>query len=148
MSELEFQISGETYRAGRLSAFDQFEVAARMAPALLQLGRMRADGKTPDGRPLGPVEYARALCLMSGNLAREQMDAILAMALARVHKRQGPVDRYTWAPVAAGNGQPMFPEFGELMACMIALWHVLEVSRIPDFFFDPPSGKAAHPKAA
>lgn len=148
MAEYQFQIGGDHYIAKRLSAFDQFEIAARLSPALLQLGQMRRGGKTPDGRPLGPREYARALCLMSGNLPREQMDAILAMALAAVQKRQGTTDQHVWAPVVAQNGEPMFPEFGDLMTCMLALWHVIEASRLPDFFFDPPSAKGAQPAAA
>jgi tail assembly chaperone len=149
MDDLEFELDGQTYRAGKLSAFDQFEVASRLAPALIQLGRMRAAGKGEDGKPLGPQDYARALCLMSGQLPREQMDAILGMALRAVRKRQQGADgSIAWAPVlAAGSDRPMFAEFGQLLTCMTALWRVIEASRIPDFFFDPPATSAAQPPA-
>lgn len=83
---MEFEISGQTYRATKLDAFKQLHLSRRLAPVL--------SGNADDTTPMVPAILA-ALAQMSDS----QLNYILHICLSSVQKQQGTA----FAPIYIGG---------------------------------------------
>jgi hypothetical protein len=105
---MEFEIAGNTYRAGKLDAFKQFHVSRRLAPVLGGLAMVAGGEQDRLSALLQPITEAVA------RMSDTDCDYILQTCLGVVQRQQGS----TWAPVfAAGRGALMFEDI-DLSAMM------------------------------
>jgi hypothetical protein len=94
---MEFDIAGNTYRAGKMDTFKQFHVSRRLAPVLGGLAAV-AGGDVKDFTAfLQPI--ADAIARMSD----ADCDFILQSCLGVVQRQQGNA----WSPVFAGAGKAL-----------------------------------------
>ncbi len=125
MSENEFTVGGHRYRADRLNARQQFDIARRLSYTLVQLGAE----KKPDFKPT-PENFSRIFLVTSGFVPQADMDMALNVCLGVV-KRHIPGD-IGWASLTAANGSLMYADIG--MAEMLQIvWHVIAAHRLVDF---------------
>jgi hypothetical protein len=124
MSDTEFKIGANDYRAGRLSARQQFDVARRLSFVLTMLGAE----KTAEFKAT-PENFARIILVTAGQVPQADMDAALTLCLSTV-KRKIPGD-IGWAPLTAPGGALMMdidmPELLEIV------WRVVSAHRMVDF---------------
>jgi len=97
---MEFEISGQTYRSGKLNARKQFHVARRLAPVLGGLADASAAGAESFSKFLQPI--ADAISHMSD----ADCDYVLDNCLAVVSRQQGTA----WAPIMASSKAIMFDD--------------------------------------
>lgn len=96
----EFEIAGQTYRAGKLDAFRQFHVFRRLTPVLGSMGGLNRAAENPM-EALAPVAQAIA------GLSDADCEYVLGTCLGVVQRRQGT----TWANVwNASAKRPMFDD--------------------------------------
>jgi hypothetical protein len=125
MADNEFKVGHHTYRAGRLDARKQFDVARRLSYVLVQLGAE----KKADFKP-SAENFARIILVTTGYIPQADMDAALNICLSVV-KRHIPGD-IGWAALTASNGALMYEDIG--MAEMLQIvWHVISMHRLVDF---------------
>lgn len=125
MTDTEFQIGPHNYRAGRLNARQQFDVARRLSYVLTMLGAE----KSPEFKPT-PENFARIILVTSGSIPQADVDAALNICLGVV-KRKLPNDQ-GWAAIVASNGAMMHEDID--MATMLEIvWHVVSAHRMVDF---------------
>lgn len=122
----EFKVAGHTCRVEPLSIFDQFDIARRVAPVITMLVLQKDREKLKAG-------FGRAFVSMSSGLSRDDGQIIMSLCLARVSRKQGTA----FAPVQV-NGQVMFEDI-DMPAALEMIWHVLERSKVIDFFDAPAS---------
>jgi hypothetical protein len=127
LTDAEFTIGPHTYRAARLNARQQFDVARRLTNVLAMLGAE----KSPEFKPT-PDNFARAILFSAGSIPQADMDMALGTCLGVV-KRRMPGDQ-GWAPIATSSGSLMYDDMG-MPEMLEALWHVLSAHRLPDFLY-------------
>ena len=118
------EIGGHKYRFDPLDVFDQLDVARRLAPIVALLTMQKDREKLKSG-------FARAFVSMSSGMSREDVRAVLALCLAKVHRNQAG----NYAPVCP-SGQIMFEDI-DLPRSLELLWEVLARNKIIDFFDEP-----------
>jgi hypothetical protein len=107
---MEFEIAGNTYRAGKMPTFTQFHVSRRLAPVLSGLAVTAGEEAANFAAFLQPI--AEAVARMSD----ADCDFILDACLGVVQRQQGT----SWAPVYVGAKQAlMFDDID--MAVMLQL---------------------------
>jgi hypothetical protein len=118
----EFEVDGQTYRSGKMSARTQFHVLRRMAPIV---GPLQAMSASP-----GAAETLAALVEAIGSLSDEASDYIMDNCLAVVDRKQGETG---WAKIKpAGGSAIMFADI-DLMAMLQIASHVLRDNFTPLF---------------
>ncbi len=133
-AELEFKVDGHTYRARRISAFDQMHVASEWRDVLmgLSLAKKNRDAKVTD------EQFREATNIIVtgglGRVAAQSREGITRLALGVV-KRQ---ERGGWADVATADGTVMFDDI-RLPQIVSILYAVLDHNGLVDFFFAGPS---------
>lgn len=124
----EFEISGQTYRAGRLDAFAQLHVARRLLPVVGGFGgveQMKTGGAAGLMGQLGPGLDAFA------KLPNDDVDFVINTCLGVV-QRQVAGDR-GWQKITAGGGLAMFEDI-DLIVMLQLVWKVLE-AHLEGLFF-------------
>lgn len=134
---IEFEINGQQYRAEKLDAFQQCDVAALLLPLVGgiadTLKRVFREGRPDWGAAVAQLldsdiaETIEPLAKAFAEMKREDRHFIITTCLSRVSRaQQGAVG---WAPVLASNGVVMFPEIRDDLSTVVRLvWKVLEHS--------------------
>lgn len=102
-----FRYGDNTYRAGRLSTFDQLELATTCREAFFSLSIM-AKQIEEKGLKLSESEFSKALCGFLGNLPRDTRDDAVKMCLTVVYRGRGKNNTH-WDPLYS-SGQLMFTD--------------------------------------
>jgi hypothetical protein len=125
LTDTEFTIGAHHYRADRLNARQQFDVARRLSYVLTTLGAE----KSPEFKPT-PENFARIILVTSGMIPQSDMDAALNICLGAVKRKlHGDLG---WGPIVASNGALIHDDID--MATMLELvWHIVSAHRMVDF---------------
>jgi hypothetical protein len=129
----EFPVGGHTYHVDPLSSFDQFDIARRVAPIITVLVMQKDREKLKAG-------FARAFVSLSSGITRDDGQAILTLCLGKVQRK----DHVGFAPILAA-GKMMYEDI-DMPRMLELVWHVLDVSKIIDFF-DVPASVSQKPGA-
>ena len=104
-------VNGEQYRTGKLTAFQQFHIARRLAPVFFALGGVRGRVEqaaqvtdAPDVDTL--LEAFEPLAEAVSQLSDADSEYVLKACFLVGAKQQGPA----WAPLLAPNGALMFQD--------------------------------------
>jgi hypothetical protein len=150
ITEVEFELDGHAYRAGRLSTFDQLRIAGMWRDALLGL----AFAKKERPKEVTDAGFREAINLIMvgglGKLTRQSQDEITHLALSTVTRQQA--GNVGWAPVVAPGGAMMFQDIG-LPQLVVIMYRVFDHNGILDFFSgglsisegEPPKKEAGSP---
>lgn len=124
-------VGAHDYSIGRMSVFDQAEIARRLSTVLVGLAMMKQANET---EPLGPDAFATAMLTLSRPIPQPDWDWVLAKCLSVVSRREGDTG---WQPVRNRNsGDLQYADIG--MTEMLELvWRVTEAHELPDFFSRP-----------
>lgn len=125
LSESEFTVGSNQYRAGRLNARQQFDVARRLRDVLMILGMERG----PEFKST-PENFARIVLVSSGNVPQADMDIALNICLG-VIKRRMPGDQ-GWVVIITPTGALMFDDI-DMPVMLQLVWHVVNAHRMVDF---------------
>ncbi len=128
-------VGGEKYRVGRLSTFDQFNLASDFRDPLSGLAFLRRDRP----KDVTDAQYAKAVeFLITGGAAFSapaQRQRIINLCLSAVKRKSG----VGWTPVINAEGGVQFKDVD--LAGMIALmYRVFEHNGLLDFFSEGPFG--------
>ena len=136
-TEIEFKVGDHTYRAGRLSTFDQMNLAADFRDCLSGLAYLKK------GRPakVTDEQYAKTVEFivtggMSG-LAAERRQRVINLCLSKV-KRRAAGKGIGWSDVVSAEGDLMFQDVG-LGPLIAIMYRVFEHNGLLDFFLEGPS---------
>lgn len=148
---LDFDLNGVSYRAGKLTPFQQFNIVRKLAPILVSVaekaeGNLLAGligaGRGADDKP----DMTKLLTpVLQGIADLEEADAnmVLNGCLRVVSRQQGP----GYAPVLAqGTGAMMFDDI-DLPIMLQLVWKVLE-HNLSGFFQDVPQSSSEQPAPA
>jgi Phage tail assembly chaperone protein, TAC len=128
---MELEIKGETYRTGRLNAFQQFHVARKLAPAVFALGKsagklkplveaMQKKNETGSFEGLDTIiELVQPMVEALGEMKEEDVDYVLKTCMTVCERKQGAA----WARTVSANGRFMFEdvELPELIQLTVAV---------------------------
>jgi len=142
--EREFVVDGHRYRAGRLDAFQQLDVASQWRDALLGLAFAKKNRQSE----ISDESYRDAVFVITtgalGHVTKQSRDEITRLGLSVVQRQQKEAGR-GWSPVLAPGGGMMFQDM-ELPQIVQILYEVFDHNRIVDFFSGGPSDSQG-PKA-
>ncbi len=138
----EFKVGAHTYRAAKLTVFQELHVSRKVGSVLIYLGSMQKDAQIeaskerkesdpPPPAPPGPAEYARMIVSISSPISQENMDFAMATCLGAVSRKQAAI----WSPIMAPTGGMMFQDIS-LLEMMEIFYHVLRGAGLVDFFFE------------
>lgn len=132
---MDVNVGGNNYRIEPFaSVFTSFEVARELGQVLAGLAMMKkADPETK----MAASQYAQAICALSADVNRSDVDRATELCLASVSREQAGGAAYM-PIVAPGTRRMMFADI-DLMTMLELVWRVLEVNRLPDFFSAFPS---------
>jgi hypothetical protein len=122
----EFSIDNIDYRVEKLDAFRQFALVRKLAPAFTLLAGQ------PD-KEAARAGFPRAFAAISASLTNDDANDVLQICLGACMRRQGG----NWARVSAPNGSLMFGDMNDISVVLQIVWHVVEESRLIDFFAEP-----------
>lgn len=134
-AEVQVEIGGQSYRVGRLSTFDQFNLASDFRDALSGLAFLRRDRPkdVDDAAYAKTVEY-----IVTGGAAflnPERRQRVVDLCLKVVKRKSG----VGWTPVTNDAGGMQFKDL-DLAAMVALLYRVVEHNGLLDFFSEgPPS---------
>ena len=126
---VEFDSSGKTYRAGRLSAFQQLHVSRRIAPLLPPLipvfmqiaGSLQGGGNAM--AVLGRTELLQPFTDSLAQLPDDAAEYVVATCLSVVQRQQ----ETGWAPVwNAGAKRAMFDDLNDIGALLPIVVRVIQ----------------------
>lgn len=151
MAEVEFAVSGQTYRTTKMNTFVQFHLARRVAPLMIPIAAQLGEGgdlrqvlAAGGGEPM--MQFAVPIIEAIGTMSDTDAENIIFPCLAVVQRQSGPA----WSNVLAGGGlgshAMMFDDI-TLPDMLQLVWKVLEVN-LQAFFHAVPStsgGPAAAP---
>lgn len=127
----EAKIAGQTYRAGRLAAFDAMDVAKRLSGALIALSATEKEDFSGE-------DFAKGFILMAAGITRTDVDAAVGMLLGVCHRKiSGDTG---WAPVMV-DGNLMFPDDMDFTTMLQVAHLALVANRLigkTSFFAMPP----------
>jgi hypothetical protein len=134
---LEFEVNGHGYRAGKLDAFQQWNVTRRLLPVIggatdsfLKATQAIAGGHDPKIALARLMETSATsiiepLTQALGRLSDADSDFIITTCLSRVQRRQGSNN---WAPMVASNGHLMFAADLDMPEMLSVVWKVIEAN--------------------
>ena len=136
---MELEINNQSYRTGKLNAFQQMHVSRRLAPILIALGKSAKEVlAVPEGAgqddaavmAFGPVADALA------NMPEDDVNYVINTALSVTTRKQGNL----YSKVLQSNGNLMFEDMGaaELMQLTVAV-----IRENIGGFFPQPTGSAS-----
>lgn len=143
--EREFKVDDQTYRASRISVFDQLNVASQWREALMGLA-MAKKNRPPE---MGDAAFRETVAIvLTGALARvetsrrEEVTQLLVSAVKR--KGKGGKTGVGWFSVAAPGGAAAFDDV-QLPQLVSILYEVLDHNGLLDFFSVGPSASEEKP---
>lgn len=131
--ETEVTIGSHKYRAGRMSVFEQLDVAADYRDILLGLALI----KTNRPKEMTDKEYHNAvqyIMASRGNMNPEIRHRVMNTCLSKVVRNSG----VGWTPILSANDTLQFDDI-ELPAFVTLAYAVLEHNKLIDFFAASPS---------
>ena len=87
---MEFEIAGQTYRAGKLNAKQQLHVSRRLAPLFAAMAPALKPGVSLADMPVEPLAEALA------GLPDAAVDYVVDTCLSVVQRQQGPAWQFVW----------------------------------------------------
>jgi hypothetical protein len=130
----EVPIGNQSYRIGRMSVFDQMNVASEFRDIISGLALLR--GKRP--KDLADADYNTAIQFIlasPGGVTTEVRERVMNTCLRQVQRRgQGG----TWSPLMAADNVPQFSDVGLPEMCRL-LYESFEHNKLLDFFSTGPS---------
>jgi hypothetical protein len=133
MLETELTVGSHKYRAGRMSVFEQMDVAADFRDILVGLALMKAERP----KDMTDKEYQRAMQFIMasrGNMTPEARHRVMNMCLSKVQRNSGT----GWAPVLSADNTLQFDDI-DLPDFVTLAYAVLEHNKLIDFFGASPS---------
>jgi hypothetical protein len=131
--ETEVTIGSHKYRAGRMSVFEQLDVAADLRDILIGLSLIKTDRP----KEMTDKEHDRAVQFIMasrGNMSPEVRHRVMNLCLSKVVRNSG----VGWTPILSANDTLQFDDI-ELPAFITLVYAVLEHNRLIDFFGESPS---------
>jgi hypothetical protein len=150
--EFEFKVGEHTYRATRMNAFEQFEVARLLRNVLTGLALIEEEvekaakkTKKPQPKP-SPHNFVQLMCNMAGGLTETESNNSIALCLSKVQRsvqsREGGVG-WSSIQVADNNQRSMMFADIEMSQMLEIVWHVVKNNGLIDFFAVSPSNSQA-----
>lgn len=124
----EFKVGDHAYRAQRMSALDQYDVARKWSPLLVWL--------SAGSQELDPESFARGFCAVSTAIPKEDSDMVMGVCLSTVSRQM--TGGAGFAPVRGPDGQLRFNDI-ELTDMLQIVFHVLQHNKLISFFTVPPA---------
>lgn len=120
----EFQINGQTYKAGKLDAFKQFHIVRRLAPLLAGMSDVLRGGPTAAMARLKEDPLGAALPIIEclGKMPDDEANYVITSCLSVVQRQQAQIG---WANLTSSQGDLMFEDIGMPEMLQIT-WKVLE----------------------
>lgn len=146
MSEAEFEVGGEKYRATKMGVLVQFHLARKIAPLMMpvaealasQLGGKLGDKLTADGlKDVSPDQialFAGPVIDALGRMTDDEANDIIFPCLAVVQRYQ----TVGWQPLLATGSRSLMFEDINLQTMLQLVWQVL-AANLAGFFQDVPS---------
>jgi hypothetical protein len=135
---MEFELAGQSYRAGKIDARAQFHIVRRLAPVLGELAPAAAGGK------MGGLDAIPPLANAIAKLSDADADYCLFGLLAVVTRKQP--QGTGWGPVTAGNAL-MYDDI-DMVGMLQLAWKALEFNMSGFFAALPSDLKEAARKAS
>ena len=138
-----FQAGGHSYRAGRLSTFDQLELATTLRQVFFNMALLEKAAEA-DGKPMDEASHAQAVCGFLGTVSAEERRTAVDTCLGAVSRRRDNTD--LWDPVTQG-GQLMFQDL-DLPELMVIVYRVAHHNGLFRFFSVSPDTGGSLPLVA
>jgi hypothetical protein len=104
---VDFEISGSTYRAEKISALKQFHVMRRLLPLLSGLApALKIAREAKDGGTDVMLKMLEPMADILAKMSDEDSDYVIKTCLTGCYKQQGGA----FAPITARDGQIMFQD--------------------------------------
>jgi hypothetical protein len=133
----EVPISGQTYRIGRMSVFDQMNVASEFRDIISGLAILRS--KRPKKMADEDFDNAMRFILASpGGVSTDTRDRVSNTCLRSVTRRGVGG---AWSPILTSDNVLQFSDIGLPEMCKL-LYESFEHNKLLDFFSTGPSGSA------
>lgn len=141
---IEFDVSGKTYRTGKMNAFKQFALMKRILPivgAMGDFGGMAIAMKAGEGGA-ALAQFAGPLIDAISRMPDADSDFVLTECMAVCSRRDGENWQAIWNHAA---GQPQFADI-ELAAMLQIAWNVIQdnmavfMAGLPLAFTEPTPG--------
>jgi hypothetical protein len=124
-------IGGHKYRIGRLSTFDQLDVATDLGNVFFRMSILE-QGAKKNGQSYSEEQAAQSFCAMCVDLEKSKRDAIFRKCLLVVQRAHAKV----WGNVIM-NGEVMFQDI-DLRELLQIVLHVVKHNGILAFFVAAP----------
>ena len=132
VTELEFKVDGHTYRAGRISTFDQMHVAAQWRETLMALAFAK---KNRTEKVTDEIYRETVTVIMAGGLGHitaQSREEITRLALSVVTRQQKGTG-VGWAQITTSDGTIVFDDI-RLPQLISILYNVFDHNGLVDFF--------------
>ena len=147
-----FTIGEHTYRTGRLSTFDQLELATTLRQVFFNLALLEKEAKAQK-LPTSTHTFVQAMCGLFGTLSRDERDTALRLSLSVAARGRGK-NNTNWDPAYLGD-QFMFNDL-DLPEMLEIVYRVFQHNGLISFFSVSPDVSAPaggvqpnlHPSAA
>jgi hypothetical protein len=133
-----FTVGEHTYRTGRLSTFDQLELATTLRQVFFNLALLEKEAKDKK-LPTSIHTFVQAMCGLFGLFTKEDRDAALRVALSAVARGRGK-NNANWDPAYLG-GEFMFNDL-DMPELLEIVYRVFQHNGLIRFFSVSPDGSA------
>ena len=133
-----FQVGDYTYRAGRLSTFDQLELATTGRQIFFNLALLEQEARKSN-MVSGTAEFVQAMCGLFGTLPKPERDILVQLALKVVSRGRGKNNAY-WDPAYLGE-QFMFSDL-DMPELLEIIYRVIQHNGLIRFFSVNPGASA------
>lgn len=131
--EMEVPIGKHIYRVGRMSVFDQMNIAADFRDILIGLAMMKAE-RPKDMKDAEFIKTTQMITLSRGGISPEVRNRVVTTCFRHITRRQVA----GWSPILASEGMMQFDDIG-LPDVAKLLFAVFEHNKLLDFFSESPS---------
>lgn len=140
---MEFQVNGVNYRAGKLSAMQQFHIVRRIAPIISRIAEADPEFFAAARNETNALlRFLKPLTEAIAELSDTDCEYVLSNVLAVVQRQQGQAWGFIW------NRSAKAPQFDDIdMGVMLQItMRVLEGSLASFFPASAPNSSAAPPR--
>jgi hypothetical protein len=132
---MELDIDAKKYRTGRLTAFQQFHIARKLAPALFALGKaaMKDEGQLSSMKDFDVLLAFGPLVEVISKMSEADTEYVLNVCLSTCQRQEGNA----WAAVYTIGQRLMFEDIG--LQAMLQLTVAVIRENLGNFFPAPPA---------
>lgn len=134
----EITIGSDAYRIGRLSTFDQYHAARKLAPVLLFVSGVQ------NREEVAGETFAKAILSITSSLSKQDSELALNLCLSVIKRKQGPA----WAAIMEPSSGRLAFEDIDVKTMLLLVWEVLKEHRLLSFFDDAPSSSPEEAKSS